>query len=203
MRNTPIHAGRSFRFTLALALALCFLAPGDAMPRGVQILPTNNAQYKNIVAQYLAGRGLAGVRPNIVQILRVDLDGNGTDEVLIAAQNLVPTYGAGYNFALHSPLVNMPESSIALGQPQAGQYSLILLRRVVGNGARNIPLHEYIATWNTTADAYPCGVELGKIVNVADLNGDGMMEIVLAEASACGHSYRTCETWGTTSRCER
>ncbi|MBR5346249.1 MAG: hypothetical protein IK129_01240, partial [Deltaproteobacteria bacterium] len=74
---------------------LTIIGDFDAMPRKAQVLPPDNPIYRKIVAAWLTERGLPGAEPKITQIIRVDLDGNGKDEVLIAAQNIVyPDDGA-------------------------------------------------------------------------------------------------------------
>ena len=173
----------------------------NAMPRTAQILPTDNAQYKKIVADYLAARGLAVAKPNIVQLLRVDLDGDGKDEVLIAAQNEV-SEDERFSFAPDRPLLTPIMSPTGVPLREAGHYSVLLLRRVVGGQAKNIALAEFIAKKNAQADADPFtdSAWVHKIVAIADLNGDGVMEIVTAEAFLRGHWYRVYETKGASPR---
>ena len=179
------------------------LVTGDhnAMPRTAQILPTGNATYKKIVADYLTARGLAVAKPNIVQLLRVDLDGDGTDEVLIAAQNEV-SEDERFSFAPDKPLLTPMMSPTGVPLRKAGQYSVVLLRRVVEDQAKNIALAEFISKKNAPEDADPFtdSAWVHKIVAVADLNGDGVMEIVTAEAFLRGHWYRVYETKGASPR---
>ena len=175
----------------------------DAMPRKTQVLPPDNATYKKIVAEYLAGRSLAGAKPNIVQILRVDLDGDGTDEMLITAQNVVPTRGDGFDFAPDKPFLDKLQSPTGVPLMRAGQYSVVLLRRVVGGQAKNIALAEFISKKTVPmddADPFNDSAQVHKVVAVADLNGDGKMEVILAEAFLRGLFYQVYETSGATPR---
>ena len=175
----------------------------DAMPRTAQILPNDNATYKKIVAEYLAGRGLSGAKPNIVQLLRVDLDGDGKDEVLIAAQNIV-SEDERFSFAPDRPLLTPMMSPTGVPLRKAGQYSVVLLRRVVGGRAKNIALAEFISKKNAPApedaDPFTDSAWVHKIAAVADLNGDGVMEIVTAEVFLRGHWHRVYETKGASPR---
>ena len=74
-------------------------------------MDTTQAAYRNVVRDFLVGRGLRDPEVKITQILRADLDGDGEDEVLLSATN----YEAEENSA--------PSSA------QAGNYSFVLLRQ--------------------------------------------------------------------------
>ena len=169
----------------------------NAMPRTAQVLPTDNATYKKIVSDYLSTRGLAVAKPNITQLLRVDLDGDGKDEVLIAAQNIV-SEDERFSFAPDRPLLTPMMSPTGVPLRKAGQYSVVLLRRVVGSEAKNIALAEFTSKKNAPADADPFADSawVHKIAAIADLNGDGVMEVVTAEAFLRGLSYRVYVTKG-------
>ena len=176
----------------------------DAMPRKAQVLPPDNPTYKKIVADHLASRGLSGAEAKIVQLVRVDLDGDGTDEVLIAAQNVVyPDDGAQaelFSFAPDEPLVRLRDLNDPNGVPAATEVldnssSLILLRKVEGGAAQNVPLAEFIAKKGAAAPP-----RTHKIAAAADLNGDGVMEVILAEAASGSLRYRVYEVKGATAR---
>ena len=187
---------------------LTIIGDFEAMPRKAQVLPPNNATYKKIVADTLASLGLRGVDPKIVQLIRVDLDGDGTDEVLIAAQNIVfPDDGAQaelFSFAPDEPLLRELQNPNGVDRSaRAGQYSLLLLRKVVQGQAQTIPIARFIATKNSPPGADPFTGTVPwvyKIACIADLNGDGVMEIVTAEAFFNGLWYRVYEVQGPSVR---
>ena len=176
----------------------------DAMPRTAQVLPPDNARYQKIVSEYLAGRGLAVAGPNIAQLLRVDLDGDGTDEVLITAQNVVPAGDGAYSFAPGRRLLDTLRFGKDVPRARAGQYAVVLLRRVVGGEARTIPLlDDFIAKEtpprapdNPYADEFQGKIHVHRIDAIADLNGDGVMEIIASTASAYALTYAVLEIKG-------
>jgi len=91
----------------------------------------------------------------VEQIVRVDLDGDGTDEVLVAARH--------------------PDTATSIGA-EAGFYSVVLLRRVVGAGVETTVLFEDI---HLEADVDFPSMQTGQVMAVGDLNGDGTMEVAL------------------------
>ena len=184
---------------------LTIIGDFDAMPRKAQVLPPDNPIYREIVAAWLAERGLPGAEPKITQIIRVDLDGNGKDEVLIAAQNIVyPDDGAQaelFSFEQDTPLLTELKNPNGVGPlARAGQYSILLLRKVKNEQAHNIPIAEFIATKDSPENEDPLTSSntpsVHKIAGIADLNGDGVMEILTAEAFFSGLWYRVYEMRG-------
>ena len=184
------------------ALLIITGAASTPQPRTPQLLPTGNATYKKFVAQHLTEHGLRGARPHIEQLIRVDLDGDGTDEVLIAAQNIVDaTDGAQaeiFSFAPDAPLMHMRDALDGNAVPataRAGSYSIILLRRLDGGKVHTLPLASYLAA---KGHAAPPGVH--RIATIADLNGDGRMEIITSEARHGALHHRVHEVVGSKAR---
>ena len=85
-------------------------------------------------------------------------------------------------------------------QARAGQYSILLLRKVENEQAHNIPIAEFIATKDSPANEDPLTSAstpwVHKIAGIADLNGDGVMEILTAETFFNGLWYRVYEMQG-------
>ena len=88
--------------------------------------------------------------------MRTDLDGDGTDEVLIVAEHA--------------------EADTSL-PPRAGWYNLVLVRVVDGDGVRTHVLAEDVYTQDDP-ESYPSFGRY-RISAIGDLNGDGRSEIVV------------------------
>jgi hypothetical protein len=124
------------------------------MPRPVASQSTNQQVYKDAVTAVLADNGITNGTVRITQLLRVDLDGDGVTEVILNASSYV------------DPI-----------QPSAkpGDYAFVLLRKVI-NGK--------VQTTLLDSDFYPEGADFAapvqfNVTAIADLNGDGNMEIAV------------------------
>ncbi|MFD1732988.1 hypothetical protein ACFSC4_20665 [Deinococcus malanensis] len=91
-------------------------------------MPTNNPTYREIVRAELTRRGLTGAKVNVLGVTRTDLDGNGTQEVILEAAHFAGRQG------LDPPPVGMP-----------GDYSLLLLRQVMNGRVVTTVLGEHLA----------------------------------------------------------
>ncbi|GGL75781.1 hypothetical protein GCM10010840_12360 [Deinococcus aerolatus] len=159
-----------------------FTAAGlNARPRPVTALPVGNETYRQIVRTELLRRGLNNPKVRLVGLTRSDLDGDGTLEVLIEATSY------GERSGIHPPPV---------GQP--GDYSLVLLRHVVRGQVLTVTLGADIAPQTPVNADAPLPTRplatLSRLAGIADLNGDGRMELVLYGAYYEGSSY-TVNEW--------
>ena len=93
--------------------AIALAAPWNALPRKVQILDATQQVYVDAAGGFLKTKGIDKPKVKIESILRVDLDGDGEEEVLISATNY---FQKDEGAPMRSP---------------AGSYSIVLLRRVV------------------------------------------------------------------------
>lgn len=151
-----------------------------AQLRPVTVLANNNAVYSAIVQKELVKLGFRNPPVKINSVVRVDLDGNGTQEVLIEASNigLQHFYPAGPS-------------------EKGGQYSVVLLRYVRSGQVFTTVLAKDIqvkAVTQAEIDARGASVmtRFG-IAGVLDVNGDGRMEVVLAAAYYEGLSASVLE----------
>ena len=153
---SPLPAGH--RSLVAVA------GPWNAMPRALKITSTEQQVYKEAAAEILKTQGIANPNVNLTQVIRVDLDGDGVEEVLVSAAN----------YARFKPGGRLTPNA------RAGDYSLVFLRKVVQGK---------VVTRIITGEYYPKAKEFNApsehlVIGVLDLNGDGILEIVLS-----GHHY--------------
>lgn len=142
MRGVPDHGGD------IMAVA----GDWNALPRVPAVMDTTQAIYKNVVGDHLQHQGIAAA-VSLDQVLRVDLDGDGVDEVLIAANRL------------------RGSETSAL----SGDHALVLLRKLVDGEVREIVLEEEYYPEECIATCAPSSY---RIAAVLDLNGDGVMEVI-------------------------
>ncbi|MDB5044462.1 MAG: hypothetical protein JWQ08_512 [Deinococcus sp.] len=164
--NDPCDWVRETRFLTTVKTvfpAHALSAPWNPVPRRITALPLNSAPYLAIVAAELKKRGLSAA-PRLVQLLRTDLDGNGRDDILMVAASDPVTFSDGIMTTLYAE--------------RAGQYSLVLVRESLPGGVRTSVLGERLFKTSPAADAFP-SVLTQRIGAVADLNGDGRMEVLV------------------------
>jgi hypothetical protein len=157
----PCTDCREVEFSPKITEGIAVAGNWNAMPRIPQSLGTSDPAYRQVVARLLLKQGIVRPKINITRILRVDLEGDGVDEVLISA-----TYLAGG--------LSRPDGPMAV-RVKPGDYSFVVLRKIVGGKARNIVLdgEYYPKVSDATANQY-------EVVGVLDLNGDGKMEVIVS-----------------------
>lgn len=127
----------------------------NAMPRRPTLQDTTQLVYKAAVAAYLRRQDLEIEETDVRldQVLRVDLEGNGREEVLIVSNR------------------RRGSETTAL----ANDYGLVLLRRVVDGRVRQRPLDEEYYLETCVAECAPSSFWIAAVL---DANGDGTMEVV-------------------------
>jgi hypothetical protein len=150
-------------------------APWNALPRKPKEIDPTQKVYLDTVRDFLKTKGIEPPKVKLDSILRVDVDGDGEDEVLISATNYF-----------------QKEDRVPMRSP-AASYSMVLLRRVVaGKVETQLIVGEFYPK------AYPkAAQEEGrfnapnayKVIGTLDLDGDGKMEIVVSS-----HYYEGEET---------
>ena len=142
---------------------IAIAATWDAVPRKVRVIDPTQKNYVDAVRDFLKTKGIDQPKVKIDNIIRVDLDGDGEEEVLISATNYLTDGGP---LPMRSP---------------AGSYSCVLLRRVVA-GKVETQLVEgefHPKAYVRKEDSFDAP-NAYKVIAVLDLDGDGKMEIVIA-----------------------
>jgi hypothetical protein len=142
-------------------------APWNALPRKPQIADPTQQIYVDAVREFLKSRRMSEPKVKITRILRVDLDGDGEEEVLINATNYFTKDG------------DVPMDTAA-----PGSYSVVLLRRVVAGKVQTelVAGELYVKDGSSASNIF-------EIPGVLDLNGDGKLEVIVHS-----HYYEGAET---------
>jgi hypothetical protein len=142
--------------------AIALAAPWNALPRKVQILDATQQVYVDAARDFLKTKGIEQPKVKIDSILRIDLDGDGEEEVLISATNY---FSKDERIPMRSP---------------AGSYSMVILRHVVaGKVETQLVEGEFYPKAYVSHDASFNAPNVYKVIGVLDLDGDGKMEIVV------------------------
>ncbi len=142
-------------------------APWNALPRKPQIADPTQQIHVDAVREFLESRRMSEPKVKITRILRVDLDGDGEEEVLINATNYFTEDG-----------------DVPLDTAAPGSYSIVLLRHMVaGKVETELIAGEFYVKDESSAS------HLYEIPGVLDLNGDGKLEVIVHS-----HYYEGAET---------
>jgi hypothetical protein len=142
---------------------IAIAGPWNALPRKPRVTDTTQAVYVDAVRDFLKTKGIDQPKVKIDNILRVDLDGDGEDEVLISATNY---FSKDNRVPMRSP---------------AGSYSMVLLRCVVaGKVETQLIEGEFYPKAYVSDEASFNAPNAYKVIAVLDLDGDGKMEVVVA-----------------------
>ena len=117
----------------------------------------DSSTYTQAVTEWFQSQGNSPAVIHITRIFQADIEGDGTNEVLLSASFFRDSSG------------HMTET---------GDYSVVLMRKVVGNDVVTIPLlKDYYVTSLPEAElAYPLTYTLA---GALDLNQDGTLEVIV------------------------
>lgn len=166
--------------TESTSLEIMFTPKLKVRPRPVVALSTLNRTYRELTRQELMKLGLKAPNVRLVSVTRTDLDGNGTDEVIIEAASFAER---------QDDLLPPP-----VGKP--GDYSVLLLRQIKGGLPVTSGLASHIAPlteWKPGENSTMPLASLYRLAGIADLNGDGRMELVIYDAYYEGHTFTLSE----------
>ena len=140
--------------------AIAVAAGWNPMPRTAKAFDKSQEVYLKAAHDFLVGKGIAKPTVKITQLLRVDLDGDGEDEVLLSATHYSGEEGEG------------------LYQAEAGNYSFVLLRQVVDEKVQSKLIEgEFYRKASESQTPYR-----HEVSGLLDLDGDGRLEIVIYSA---------------------
>jgi FG-GAP repeat len=155
--------------TLAVSLSpkpdkgvVAIAASWNALPRKPGVVDLTQKVYIDAVRDFLKTKGIDQPKVKIDSILRVDLDGDGEDEVLISATNY---FRKDERLPMRSP---------------AGSYSMVFLRRVVAGKVESqlVEGEFHPKAYVRKEDSFDAP-NAYKVIATLDLDGDGKMEIVV------------------------
>jgi hypothetical protein len=129
-------------------------ADWDAAPRRATPLSADNPTYRAALSEWLLAQGIGDADPTLAQLVRVDLDGDGQDEILLAAERR--------------------RGSIT--STRAGDYSVLLLRRLQGERVVTTVLQANLYAEDCIAECAPTSFRL---FSTLDLDGDGRLELII------------------------
>ena len=151
--------------TMAISLSpkpeggvIALAARWNALPRKPRMADVTQQVYVDAVRDFLKRRGIKEPKVKIKQILRVDLDGDDEDEVLISATNY-----------FQAETEEVPSSS------PPGSYSVVLLRRLVAG-----KLQTQVIAGEVHPDAKHFNApNYYDVAATLDLDGDGKLEVIV------------------------
>jgi hypothetical protein len=122
--------------------------------RAVTELSADGQFYKQAVLDWLTAEDVSDPQLDVLHVFRVDIEGDGVDEIFISASHL--------DASQHTT--------------KAGDYSVILMRKVIGNGAVTVPIVGDVYRSQELEITYPITYFL---INFIDLNQDGVLEVIV------------------------
>lgn len=154
--------------------ALAVTADWDVQPRPVRAVGLDAPEYQQLGESLVpASDETDPTRGDVVQVVRADLDGDGVEEVLFAFE-----YSATDN-----------------GMATAGDFSVLVARYPESDGTVvDDVLFEHLVQ---SPVEYP-SLDRARVVAIADVNGDGVMEVAIGTAlwegaSAAVYEFRDGE----------
>lgn len=185
-KDANCGSASAFRSTTPLSRNIYALAaPWNIMPRKIQRLPLNNAAYIKVMAEELAKRGIKAP-VQMTQILKTDLDGDKSDEIILVAQR--PALTADFDYV---------GTGYAL---KAHDYALTIIRKLTPNGVKTFVLREGFVKTDFDSKAYAENstnppFRFAQWVNgIADFDGNGTMEVLVNSVLWEGYGFEV-NTW--------
>ncbi|MFH0895017.1 MAG: hypothetical protein V2A54_11340 [Bacteroidota bacterium] len=139
----------------------------NAQPREIVELSTATGTYTDATSAILKKEGISNPVVKVKKAFRVDMDGNGKNEVIVVSDNY-------------------PE--ILPSHAEAGHYAVIYLRNVKeDNTVENIFIEKEIYQKNQDPEAQP--PQRFELLGILDVDHDGKFEIIVCASYYEGNSY--------------
>ncbi len=126
------------------------------VPRPVKVLGNSSKTYSDAVSAWLKTQGISSLGQGITKIVSADLDGDGTQEVLIEASS--------------RPHVGQE----GMHDGKVGDYSVVLIRALSNGKVKTMPL-QFDRFTKEDSLLYE-----DLLLAIADLDDDGRMEVVIS-----------------------
>ena len=134
--------------------ALAIQSSGDVRPHKVELLGLSLPAYLDATADLMATRIDGIPEVDLTQVIRTDLEGDGVDEVIVSATTIPADWFAS----------------------EVGDYSIVYLRKLIEGEVQTAILGVSVIE---DLDDLLSDLVVFEVSAVADLNGDGKMEIIL------------------------
>ncbi len=121
--------------------------------RIVEELPADNEFYRQVVRDWLSQEGVVDPQIDRIQIHRIDLEGDGSDEIFITSTRVE---------SQHSK--------------RTGDHSIVLMHKVIGNETVTVPIMADMYASVGYGNPFPCTYSIG---NFIDLNQDNVLDVVV------------------------
>ncbi|MBU4233773.1 MAG: VCBS repeat-containing protein [Proteobacteria bacterium] len=128
----------------------------NAMPRQPRLLTENLQPYITAAAEILKSKGITNPQVKLTQVVEIDLDGDGVNEVLVCARRFTMAH-------LYDALND-------------GDYSMVFLHLPVGEKMRNILIEGQFQAPSRPKSSM---ARTRQVIGLVDADGDGVMEIVV------------------------
>jgi len=158
--NPRIEVGPEFGITFKPAPktkepVVAIAGSWPAMPRQPRLITENLQPYVEAAKEVLESKGINDPQVNLTQVIEIDLDGDGINEVLVSATR--------YSMAHLSDLLN------------EGDYSMLFLQKKVKGTMRNILI---AGRFKGAFGPEPGLAMIYRVTGMVDADGDGVMEMV-------------------------
>jgi hypothetical protein len=158
--NPHIEVGPGFGITFkpapkAKEPVVAVAGTWPAMPRQPRLITENLQPYVEAAKEVLESKGITDPQVNLTQVIEIDLDGDGINEVLVSATRYT-----------------MPHLSDLLND---GDYSMLFLQKKVKGTARSILIR---GKFKPASLPEPGLALIFRVTGLVDVDGDGVMEMV-------------------------